>query len=131
MRYLLLASLVLISGCSAQALEKKAAMTDEARLAEALEGLHPGKPQGCLTQSRRLTYHTESIGNVILYKIGRDLIYRNDTTGGCRGSALGESLVSVNPGPDLCRGQIIRSVNLNTGTETGSCALGDFTPYRK
>jgi hypothetical protein len=29
-----------------------------------------------------------------------------------------------------CRGDIVRSVDLSTGMQAGSCGLGSFVPYR-
>lgn len=125
--------LVLLAGCAADARTTdraaKEAADNAAKLAKALDGLTPGDPQLCIPQT--LTrYNTEVIGDTILYKVNRRLIYRNATTGGCERAAYGDTLVSQNSGSQLCKGQIIATVNFTTRYNSGSCALGQFVPYR-
>ncbi len=133
MRRLLVASLALIAcGGAAPAPIANAAdsASNEARLAHALKGLTPGKPVNCIAQIRP-SYTTEAIGDAILYKINNKLIYRNDTTGGCTAQNRYDALVARNFGTRLCRGNIIRTVDTQSGVEAGGCSLGTFTPYTK
>ena len=62
---------------------------------------------------------------------GRNLIYRNDTIGSCRGVGRGEALIIRQTSSQMCAGDIARTADLVAGFETGSCALGPFIPYRR
>lgn len=103
----------------------------EAKLAAALKDFAPaGPPQSCIND-RRDSYNTTTIGDTILYRFGRDEIFVNKAPG-CNGAARGDALVFVNyQAGTLCTGQIIRTVDVLTRVQTGSCALGDFTPYKR
>lgn len=127
--------LPLFAGCTqtpadtARAAQAQQATQDA--LQRRLAGLTPGQPQSCLTptlSSRGI--QTKAYGSTILYIAGRDLIYRNDTTGGCE--KLGRDiLVSKQYSGRACSGDIATTVDRNTGSVTGSCALRDFVPYRR
>lgn len=133
MRHLLLASLALIACGGASPppeTPNRQSQLNEAKLTRALHGLTPGEPVSCIAQFRG-RYSTEVIGDVILYKVNRRLVYRNDTRGGCDSRNAGNALVSQNFESRICRGLIVRSVDLYTGIESGSCSLGTFTPYTK
>ena len=133
MRRFVIASLALIAcGGAAPAPGSNSAESnsDEARIAKALVGFTPGKPVNCIQQFRP-TYSTEAIGDSILYRFNNRLIYRNKTSGQCDNGHRIDALVLRNFGPQLCRGQIIQTVDTLSGFETGSCVLGDFTPYTK
>jgi hypothetical protein len=124
----MIASLALIAcGAAAPAPEP---IKDQAQLARALQGFTPGKPVTCIPQARAV-YSTEVIGDVILFKANRRLIYRNDTVGTCGSSFRGNVLVSQNYESQLCKGLIMQSVDPLARFETGGCALGTFTPYTK
>lgn len=132
-RFVALALLpALVAGCTANARNADAdsrAARDAVKLSKALEGLTPGKPQSCIFQGRQ-NIQTESIGDTLLYKVGRKLVYRNDTTGGCNRAAQGDALVTRNFSSELCSGQIVQTVDFTIGHQTGSCALREFVPYR-
>lgn len=133
MRRLIIASLALIAcGGAAPATQTDTTgqTTDEARIARALTGLTPGKAVDCISQIRP-GYSTESIGDVILYKVNRRLIYRNNTSGGCSASPGLNTLIVRNYGMQLCRGTIVATVDPQNGVGTGGCSLGSFVPYTK
>ena len=133
MRFLIIAAALALSGSAAIAgnsYDADREARDAAKLDKALAGLTPGKPVSCISMGTR-SYTTQTIGRTILYKDSRRLVYRNDTSGGCEGTAGRDSLVSQNYGTQLCRGQYVRAVDLRIGYESGSCALGDFVPYRR
>ncbi len=133
MRRLMFASLALTAcGGAASAITSNPAepASNEARIERALTGLTPGKPVSCIAQTRP-GYTTEAIGDVILYKINKKLIYRNDTTGGCTARNRQDALVVRNFGTQLCSGNIVRTVDPQSGVEAGGCSLGTFTPYTK
>jgi hypothetical protein len=127
--------LVLLASCASTP-EQRAARaqdeaTDSARLARALDGFEPaGAPQTCINE-RRGTYNTTTIGDTILYRFGRDEIFANNAPG-CRGAERGDALILQNfQAGLLCSGQIIQTVDVISRVQTGSCALGQFTPYKR
>lgn len=108
--------------------------SEDARLEKALAGKAAGKPVSCI--QLRDARGTESFDNgrgTLLFKVSRKLVYRTDTNGNCRrvGSG-GDALITRSfTGGQLCRGDIAQSANLTSyGFPTGSCAMGDFVPYR-
>lgn len=102
-----------------------------ARLEAALDGKVAGEPVSCVSRypSSSLTAISES---VLLYRVSGRLAYRNDLIGSCTGLGRGDTLVirPTGSGSQYCRGDIVRSADLVTGSITGGCALGSFTPYR-
>jgi hypothetical protein len=95
-------------------------------LEKALEG---GEPVSCVdirngTNLRALGDHT------LVYRVSRTLIYRNDLIGTCYGLRMGDALVMNINGSQYCRGDIAKAVDLHSGNLSGTCALGDFVPYR-
>jgi hypothetical protein len=134
MRRLALLPLLLVAGCAATPREQAAIAdrkaADEIKLAQLLSGYTPGEPTSCLPE-RSDRYHTQGVGDTLLYaqNTGR-VIYRNDTTG-CSGVARGDTLVTVNYGSRLCRGQIASTIDTFSRVRTGGCSFGDFIPYRK
>jgi hypothetical protein len=129
MRRSILIAAILIVALPAASSARKERLSDEAQMAKALDGLTPGKPTSCI--DLRDARGNESIGNSILFRANRTLIYRNDPRGGCRGSAFTETLVTRTYGSQLCRGDVIRRVDLTSGFEGSACILSDFVPYRK
>jgi hypothetical protein len=97
-----------------------------------LAGLAPQQARNCLP--------TRSNANVVAAR-GRTLLFRdgptvwaNETTGGC--AALADQHYTMVTesfgGSPLCRGSFVKVVDLTGGgLLRGSCALGDFTPYRR
>jgi hypothetical protein len=94
-----------------------------------LKGLSPGEPQSCIQQTRVTQSH--AFTNTILYEYSPREIYRVTTTPGCTGLRYGDIIVSRTPSGNLCRGDIIRTVSPGSSIPSGSCALGDFIPYRR
>lgn len=134
MRGLTFILLALLTGCATTPEQRAERAKDEAaesvRLARALDGFkQAGPPQTCINE-RRGSYNTTAIGDTILYRFGRDQIFAN-TAPGCRGAERGDALVLQNfQAGLLCSGQIIQTVDTLSRVQTGSCALGEFTPYR-
>ena len=123
---------VALSGSAVAADRATQRQTDEEKLAAALSGLVPdGKPADCLDQYRASPAQIESYGGTILYTVSKNLVYRNDTGGGCENIARGDIFVTQSNAGRLCRGDIGRTVSQIGGAMTGSCALGSFVAYRK
>ena len=120
-----LASCGLASGGEAPRTERA-----QTRLTRALDGKVAGAPQRCLPAFDRFDLEIVD-SNTILYKSGRNLVYRNDPEGGC-GGLDPTRIIVTNPvgGGQACRGDIIRVVDRTGGFQVGSCAFSDFVPYR-
>lgn len=131
-----LAALAALGGCagaptpSEEAAAARRAVKAEAELAGTLKGRTAGKPVTCV--NLRDVRSTRTIGDrTLIYEVSSSLVYRNDPAGGCPASAAGRTLVTRTPSTQLCRGDIVRVVDLTAGFDVGTCVLGDFTPYRK
>ena len=125
--------LLLVSGCattgpSQSHLQFQA--REAARLEVALSGFTPGKAVSCLPN--RDIRGPEAYGdNVLLFRAGRNLVYRNDTQGSCSGVSHGEAIIIRQFQSRLCRGDIARTADMLTGMESSTCVFGDFVPYRR
>lgn len=132
MRWTVMAAMVALAGCAATPKEQAAAAARaevaQESLEQALAGLTPDKPVTCLPnfQNRQL----KAYGQTLVYTVSRNLKYRTDTGGGCEGVARGDILVTRSPQGRLCSGDIAQTVDQASRFPTGSCAMGDFVPYR-
>ncbi len=100
----------------------------EAHVAEMLEGRVAGEPQSCISAFR--SRDLEVIPYVgIAYESG-DTIYLARAT---RPESLRDSDVPViqRYGSQLCRSDVIRTVDRYSNFQTGVVFLGDFVPYTK
>lgn len=94
-----------------------------------LAGKTAGRPANCLPLLRS---HDMVVidDNTILYRDGRTT-YVNQPLGSCNLLSRGSyALVTRSFGSQLCRGDIANVVDASTGVTVGSCALGDFVPYK-
>lgn len=135
MRRLVLSALLLTS-CAATPRERgEAAARQEIvqrRLARELAGLTPGKPTDCLPPTGPQSADSQGYGGTIVFRVSDRLKYRNDAGPGCEAYGSRDViLVTQTSYGRLCRGDIARLVDRNTGFTTGSCPLGDFVPYRR
>ncbi|MFT3965116.1 MAG: hypothetical protein QM690_04455 [Sphingobium sp.] len=100
-------------------------------LAKALDGKEAGKPVGCVPINAGSSGGLTPISDeILIYRVSRDLVYRNDLNGRCSGIANGSTLVLQPTTGQYCRNDIAHVVDLTTGMRGPSCALGDFIPYR-
>jgi hypothetical protein len=126
---LVMPAILLTTACAAIAATPQRVSRDEVRLAQALRGLTPGKPQDCLP-NRRIP-ELRSFPKTILYVEGRNRVWRNDTVGTCAGLARDDLPVVISISGRTCAGDIVQTRSRVGGTFTGSCALGKFVPYTK
>ncbi len=98
-------------------------------LDQALAGYVAGDKVNCLPQTR--TPQSDSYGRTVVYRFGRNLLYRNDMGPGCEGLGRGDIMIASTPIGRFCRGDIVQLVDRTSRFPTGSCAFGDFIPYRK
>lgn len=134
MRVLSLICLVtLIPACATSADIDRAASreaSEEARLARKLANYTAGEPKSCV-ENRNLRGPQSYGKSVLVFEASSKLIYVTRTSGSCDGVGKGDALVTRQFGSQMCRGDIARSADLVAGFQTGSCAFGDFVPYRK
>lgn len=130
----ILPAILLLGGASALSADTKGYQArqdarDKVDLDKQLAGLVAGKPQSCISPVR----YREStrVGDTILYKNGRNDIMRTDTGGGCFGLRRGDAIVTTTFSSQFCRGDIVRTIDLVSSVQSGSCIFGDFVPYRK
>jgi hypothetical protein len=103
----------------------------QAKLATRLAGLTPGHPIDCLPGAETRFAQTHVYGSTVLYEVNRNNVYRTETGGGCEGAGHGDVLVVKSNFGQVCSGDIAQTYEPVSRVPTGSCALGQFTPYRK
>ena len=120
---------LLLAACAGGNEPSRLTEKQAARLDAALQGKVAGEPVSCVNRypAASLTAISDS---VLLYRVSGRLVYRNDLIGSCSGLSRGDTLVVRTYGTQYCRGDMARSADLVTGSITGGCALGSFTPYR-
>ena len=131
LRYVL-PMMLLLSGCSMAMhddSQQKFSAKQRAEMEKTLAGLIPGKPTSCVSVS--MVQNIDTYPNTMLFKFNRNRVYRNDLSGGCPGASFGEFPVFQVHGSQYCSGDIVNFRDSSTGMLTGSCALGEFTPYTK
>jgi hypothetical protein len=131
-KIVIMSASVLLAGCAggAYASSEREAASEAVKLERALAGKVAGKPQSCI--SLRDINGPESIGeNTLLFRVNRKLTYRTETRGSCRRVGNDRALITqIYGSSQLCRGDIAQSADLTVGATFGSCAMGDFVPYR-
>lgn len=131
MRYLITFIAAGVLGAAAVVAAPTQQQPDRAAVAyaELIDGKTPDKPMACI-DTRFSKPQLSAYGSRLMYRVSRKLVYVNDTRGGCEGVSRGDTLVTRQHQTRLCRGDIAQTVNLPSGMFTGSCALGEFVPYR-
>lgn len=100
----------------------------EARLARMIEGRVAGDPVSCIaTMSGSRLEVIDHVG--IAYDAGRTIyVARADRPQSLDGF---DTVVIERSGSQLCKQDMIRTVDLNAGFTTGIVFLGDFVPYTR
>lgn len=133
MRRIVLALCATLASCSTTPREAERAAAAEGRLAAAVDaelaGLAPGRRSACLPVAGRTDVRSTNYGSAIVYRVSRDLKYRNDTNGPC--GRPDDILVTQTPLARVCSGDIVQTVDRASRFPTGSCALGEFVEYRR
>ena len=109
--------------------QRRPPQTDEAKIANVLNGLTPGKPQRCVRSDR--VSQTKGFDGEILFIEGRNTVWRNKTRGSCDGLKRDDIPVFRTFGRDYCSNDQVQTRSRTGGMFTGSCSLGDFVPYTK
>ena len=121
-----LAATALVAGGAA--LEAKPKLTPEQRLEKLIEGRVAGKPTSCISQSD--TRDMELIDGVALvYRSGSTLYVNKPRNAEDLDS---DDILVIRPsGSQLCRMDMIHTVDRSGHFTTGFINLGDFVPYRR
>ena len=125
----------LLAGCghSGSAEPGAAALTprQSERLGKQLAGKVPGEPIRCLPNYR--TNETIRISDdILLYRAGGNLVYRNTLKGACPGLARDSDIMVVQQfGSSTCEGDFFHLVDRTSGIRGPTCVFGEFVPYRK
>ena len=113
-------------GATKTALTEKQAKVMDKQLA----GKVAGEPINCLSMvdSRQPIRVSD---NVLLYRVSKNKVYRNDLAGGCPGFGRDDDIMVTRSfgGSQLCSGDIFKLVDRSSGMWTGSCSFGKFVPY--
>jgi len=106
-------------------------MTDEEKLAKAIEGRVAEAPVKCVNM--RDLGGNKSAGETAIIFNGRTnkLIYVNRPAAGCPDLSFGRALQVRTTTTRLCRGDIVTVFDPLNGSQYGGCGLGEFTPYRR
>ncbi|KXU32850.1 MULTISPECIES: hypothetical protein [unclassified Sphingobium] len=120
---------LLLAGCSDSYEPPRLTEKQTSELERALAGKVPGERTSCVNRESQSNL-TAISNSVLLYRVSRRLVYRNDLIGSCSGLSRGDTLIIRTWGSQYCRGDQLTSADLMTGMVTGNCALGDFIPYR-
>lgn len=125
----LLAVIAAASACAASAVTELRTARAQSELARALAGKVAGPPIKCLP-SHRTRDMTIIDDNTILFRDGRNRVYRNDPPGGCSPmGGAGYTLVTRSITGEMCRGDFVQVVDLTSRITAGACSLGEFIPY--
>lgn len=81
------------------------------KLEEELAGKVAGEKVSCIDQQPQ-TNLTVISNNVLLYRVNKRLIYKNELMGSCNGLTFGDTLIVRVFGTQLCRGDLAASANL-------------------
>lgn len=87
-----------------------------------------GEPVQCIPRTR-LRRSTAASDNVLLYDDG-STVYVNTPHLGCP-RARDNTMISSTPINRLCSGDVVLVQDLRINVPLGSCALGEFVPFRK
>lgn len=124
---LTISAAALASGITGVALAAKE--TPAVAYEKLLSGKTPGETVDCI-DTRNTNAHVKAYGSKLTYRFSDKLVYVSETGGGCQRVERGDILVTRQFQQRLCRGDIATTIDPASRFYTGSCALGNFTPYR-
>jgi hypothetical protein len=94
-----------------------------------LAGRTPGPPQQCVNFLPQETLRTSDADrHVLIYSHGSKIWVNH--LGSCS-FGTNDTLIVERTGSDVCRGEIIRSIDPVSKIPGPSCILGDFIPYNR
>jgi hypothetical protein len=101
----------------------------QAALAKELAGLTAGPAQACISTFETRDSSVTSFGDTLVYRTAGRTRYVSHTSG-CSGVGGDNILITRSPSTQLCSGDIATTVDRTSRIQSGSCSLGEFTPYR-
>jgi hypothetical protein len=125
-----LSLVTLVAGCMDQRPMEMSAQA-QTELAAAIEGRSAGPPQSCVSSRDLRGNRSAGEGAIIFDGPSQNLLFVNRPAAGCPELRMGRALKTRTTGSQLCRGDIVDVFDPVSGFSSGSCALGDFTPYRR
>lgn len=127
--WMIVAAPIMLAACTGSYEPRPLTDKQASELDKALAGKVPGEKMSCINREPATNLQVIS-NNVVLYRVSRKLVYKNELIGSCSGLASGDTLIVRSYSSQMCRGDFATTANLMTGMQTGACALGDFIPYR-
>ena len=132
---LLTAAVSLVVGCAPAGSGEPGAAALTPKQTELLDkhlaGKVPGEPLKCLPNYRSNDTIRVS-DNILLYRSGGNLVYRNDLRSSCPGLARDSDIMVVRQfGSSTCAGDFFHLVDRSSGIRGPTCVFGEFVPYRK
>lgn len=101
------------------------------QLDKQLAGKVAGEPVKCLP-SYRASDTIRVSDTILLYRSGRNLVYRNDLRSSCPGLARDSDIMVIRQfGSSTCEGDFFHLVDRSSGIRGPTCVFGPFVPYRK
>lgn len=132
MRFALPMAAVLLTACAATPAQIAAEQADQARTQAKLERRLAGySPTGTTDCIRPVNANVDIFGDTLVYRDSGARLYKTVTTGGCFGLRREDIIVTRSFNGQLCRGDIVRTVDRTSGFPSGACAFGDFVTYKK
>lgn len=128
MKKMIFATAVALFAASAHGASPTRAERGEAKLAKMLAGRTAGKPQSCISAqvSDRLQIIDQT---AIVYDVGETIyVARPDQP---KSLNTDDVIVIDRLAGELCKQDVVRTVDQSSGFTTGTIFLGDFIPYRK
>ena len=124
-----LAAALLTTAVGASAATSDAYAKGEARLAKLIDGRDAGKPVGCIPSILDSSRMQVIEGTAVVYDAGSTLYVARPED---PKSLDSDNILVINRfGSQLCKQDVIRTVDRYSGFTTGVVFLGDFTPYKK
>lgn len=130
MKTLALLPLLLLASCGAAVADSptRSSRADN-ELTRLLSGKVAGQTRSCISQ-RDATDQRNIDERTIIFRAGRDRLYRNDIPGGCPRLDNRSTIIRASPTSTICSGEIFEVRDSGTGFTYGSCTFGEFTEYR-
>lgn len=125
---LALAAASLLLGAGANAQRPTSKQRAEARLAKLIEGRVPGKPQSCIPA--QISNRLQVLDQTAVVYDGGDTVYVSRPADP-RSLDSDDILIINRFGSQLCKQDVIRTVDRTMGFTTGVVFLGDFVPYTR
>ena len=132
LRFVLPIAALILSSCAATpeqlAREEADAAQTQAKLDKKLAGYTAGRTSECI---RPVNADVSIFGDTLVYRDSASRLYKTTTTGGCFGLRRDDIIVTRSFSGQLCRGDIVRTVDRTNGFPSGACSFGEFATYAR